>query len=193
MSRRAADPLFERIRRAAALPRVRGGAALLRRAHPRRERRDGADPRAAGAVSGAEGRKGGCDLRGAERFFVGCLVPRTPEREGFDPPHPERNERGRPRGAGRAVYRLVRRDSGGAARDPVRAAGRYGIEPAPLADDFRRGRGGLRAAQAQSGAADGARADAVFASRRRPPRGRRPKRGWRRRRRSRAGSGARPF
>lgn len=32
---------------------------------------------------------------------------------------------------------------------------------------------------------------AVFASRRRPPRGRRPKRGWRRRRRSRAG-GARP-
>lgn len=31
----------------------------------------------------------------------------------------------------------------GAARYSVRAVGRYGAQPAPFADDFRRGRGGL--------------------------------------------------
>jgi len=68
-------PLFERIRRTAPFPRMRGGAALLRRAHPGCERRDGTDPRAAGAVSGLERGQGGRNLRGPERFFVGCVVP----------------------------------------------------------------------------------------------------------------------
>ena len=60
-----------------------------------------------------------------------------------DPSHPERNERGRPRGAGRAVYRLVRRDSGWPRVTQCELLADTGIEPAPLADDFRRGRGGL--------------------------------------------------